>query len=389
MVPVVDVGKSNTTYADDFHFAWAVHSIPDFDKAYNAARHVLQSLHSRGLQISTDKTVIILDIRGKQAKKALRRYMVKTSQGKRIRFQFGEQCLDLKIVTSHTYLGAKISFRKFEAETAQHRMQLARGSYNRLRNILRCQAVPLKLRIRLWHSCILPCLLRSLDCTGVTDITAAKIRSLVTQQLRQITKSYSMFTLEANEDLLIRLKIEDPIDTIYKAFVRCTTKPHAEYDELQVWESHGQWLSTLRGRFYDNSEAASQGAWGARAGPESKTSSKARIMPVHLVAEHFACNECGFSFATQAALKAHKFKMHYEEDDKKARQQEIIQRKQSQATERARNGLPTCRHCGHDFETWPAFTYHVNSRNCPEIRHFFSQPDCQRQLAELQGALTF
>ena len=124
----------------------------------------------------------------------------------------------------------------------------------------------------------------------------------------------------------------------------------------------------------------------ARTGPESKTSSKARIMPVHLVAEQFACNECGFWGATQAALKAHNFKMHYEEDDKKARQQEIIQHKKSQATEHARNGVPTCRHCGHDFETWPAFTY---SRNCPEIRHVFSQQDCQSQLAELQGALTF
>ena len=177
-------------------------------------------------------------------------------------------------------------------------------------------------------------------------------------------------------------RLRTPSTRFTRHFSDAPPNPIAEHDALQVWESHGQWLSTLCGRFYDNSEAASQGALGARAGPESKTSGKARVMPVHLVAEQFACNECGFAFATQAALKAHKFKMRYEEDDKKARQQEIIQHKQSQATERARNGMPTCRHCGYDFESWPD----INSRSCPEIKHFFSQPDCQSQLADLQVA---
>ena len=175
-----------------------------FDKAYTAIKHILQVLQQRGLSISTDKTVILLDIRGKHAKKALRRYVVKTGKGRCLRVRLGSQCLDLKIVTSHVYLGVKISFRNFEMETAQYRSQLARNAFCRLKNILCCQAVPQHLRLRLWQSCIPPSLLHGLDCAGITDVIAGKIRSLVTQQLRQMIKSYSMFTHEANEDLLLR-----------------------------------------------------------------------------------------------------------------------------------------------------------------------------------------
>ena len=91
--------NTNTTYADDFHFGWTITSMAEFDKAY-AVKHVLQVLQQRGVSISTDKTVIILDIRGKHAKKALRRYVVKMSKGRCIRAKLGSQCLDLNCQAS-------------------------------------------------------------------------------------------------------------------------------------------------------------------------------------------------------------------------------------------------------------------------------------------------
>ena len=385
---MVQVRDTCTTYADDFHFAWTIRSARDLDQAYNAVRHVLQVLHRRGLRISSDKTVLVLDIRGRHAKKILRRYVVKTSRGRCMRFQFSDQCFDLKIVSSHVYLGAKISFRKFEMETAQHRMHLARCGFSRLRTILRCQAVPLKLRLQLWRSCILPCLLHALDCTGITDVIAGKVRSLVTQQLRQIARTYSMFTLETNEDLLLRLRIDDPIDLVYKAFHRTFSAQRPEHDRLQVWPSHTQWQSILHGQLFDNSLLASQGAMDVRVGPE-QSNRNARLVPVPLVAEQFLCQECGFAFATHAALKSHKYRMHYQEADKQLRQQQIQNHKRKQVTEHASNGMPTCRHCGHEFESWPAFTYHVNSQSCPQIRQFYALQDSGEQLADMQDALTY
>ena len=226
-----------------------------------------------------------------------------------------------------------------------------------------------------------------LDCAGITDVIAGKIRSLVTQQLRQMVRSYSMFTHEANEDLLLRLHIEDPIGRIYKAFTHRCSKPPMEFECLQVWESHAQWLHVLRGRLFDNSEVARQSAQDVRIGSAGQSSTKARVVPVHIVTEQFVCHECGFAFATQAALKSHKYKIHFAEKDKETRQAEIHKRKQHPATEHARDGMPTCKHCGHQFESWPAFAYHVNSRSCAETRFFYSQENSRDQLATLQDAL--
>ena len=198
-----------------------------------------------------------------------------------------------------------------------------------------------------------------------------------------------MFTHEANEDLLIRLRVEDPIDRIYKAFTNRCSKPSMDFEHLQVWESRTQWLNVLRGRLFDNSEAARQSAQDVRIGSAGQSSARTRVVPVNLVTGQFICHECGFAFATQAALKSHKYKIHCAEQDKKTRHAEIHKRKQHPATEHARDGMAMCKHCGHQFETWPAFTYHVNSRNCAETRFFYAQENNRDQLATLQDALTY
>ena len=38
----------------------------------------------------------------------------------------------------------------------------------------------------------------------------------------------------------------------------------------------------------------------------------------------------------------------------------------------ARDGMPLCRHCQHEFTTWPAFFYHVSARSCSGLRDFFT-----------------
>ena len=108
------LAEANSTYADDFLFNWAIDSLQAADKAYQEVRSVLQTLHSRGLQVSGDKTVILLELRGKHSNKALKKYIVKTHRGRCLRFCYDGQRMDLRIVQSHIYLGVSISYRKFE-----------------------------------------------------------------------------------------------------------------------------------------------------------------------------------------------------------------------------------------------------------------------------------
>ncbi|CAE7255201.1 unnamed protein product [Symbiodinium pilosum] len=91
-VPVSSgLAEANSTYADDFLFNWAIDSLQAADKAYQEVRSVLQTLHSRGLQVSGDKTVILLELRGKHSNKALKKYIVKTHRGRSLAIQQARQ----------------------------------------------------------------------------------------------------------------------------------------------------------------------------------------------------------------------------------------------------------------------------------------------------------
>lgn len=60
----------------------------------------------------------------------------------------------LKVVDSHTYLGAKISFATFEQQTLHHRMQIGRITGIRLKKWLQSKSMlTTRDRIRLWQTC--------------------------------------------------------------------------------------------------------------------------------------------------------------------------------------------------------------------------------------------
>ena len=377
------IAEANTTYADDFHFGWTIDSVQSPYRAYQEATIVLRTLHEHGLQVSADKTVILLELRGKHSKKAMGKYIVKTHRGRCLRFCFANQRMDLRIVNSHVYLGACISFRKFEQESVNHRVKIAKGSFARLKSVLTSRVVPLHKRLELWRSCVVTTLVHELDNMVLSHAQANKLRVLTVQQVRQIAKSYSMFTKESNDELMERLSIKDVVEVIAGAFVRSSSKPTPEYEKLVDPERCSQWRSILRANFTD----LVPGAMDVRtdsANPAAKSSVK--LVPVNLVAEQFLCEVCGYAFATQAALRSHKYKIHYEDEQEEVRKAEVRQQQHHSATEHSLDGMPTCKHCMHQFETWPAFTYHVNSRSCSGLRQFFETRDIE-QLANLSDAL--
>ena len=346
----LEVGKSlaetNTTYADDFIFNWVIDGLPAADKAYQEIRSTLLTLHEHGLQVSGDKTVILLELRGKHSKKALKKYIVKTSRGRCLRFCYADQRVDLKIVQSHIYLGVCISYKKFEQESVTHRMKIAKSSFGRLRSVLTCRAVPITKRLELWRSCVVSTMMHGLDVMVLSAAQAGRLRSLATQQARQIAKSYSVVTRESNDEFMERFALKDVIDMIAAAFVRFSERDRPEFERLPELERCRQWREILRANFVD----IAPGAMGVRTGPGGhKAPPPVKLVPVDLVAEQFLCNECGFAFATQAALRSHQYKMHYEEDKKAQRKEEIQQQQQQSASDHSLDGMPACRHCLHQF----------------------------------------
>ena len=161
---VLPIAKHVTSYADDKHFSWTLRCGRDLEKAYAAIKHILESLTKLGLSISADKTVIILELKGPQAAKALDRYTVQTKEGRCMRFRIAQRHMYIKLVSKHIYLGAVISYKSFEHETFLHRLRLAKGTFTRLGTILKNRSVPTRLRLQLWRGCIWPTALHGLDC---------------------------------------------------------------------------------------------------------------------------------------------------------------------------------------------------------------------------------
>ena len=162
------VTRSNTTYADDFIFNWVI----DSGQALECIQAGETGSPLSGSQRSPDQHDQDSHSAGSpgQAQNALAKYLVTLQDGTYMRFQVQDRKVDLRVVHSHVYLGAQIGYRKFEQATVQHRIQLAKSQYARLRPIIRCQAVPCRLRLQLWKACIPPCLLHGLDSTGFPPI---------------------------------------------------------------------------------------------------------------------------------------------------------------------------------------------------------------------------
>ena len=284
-----------------------------------------------------------------------------------------------------------ISYGKLEAESFQYRARLAKGAFKRLEGVLMCRSVPIRFRWHLWKACILPCLFHGLDCVGLKVALAHRLRVLVIGQARRIARSWSMFTHEANDDFMDRHGLQDPVERLQQVHSNRIEKAIPEFEQLQVTEEVQQWRHLLSAQFAEACGGHQLGALDVRIGPTAHLSPaqnvRAKLVPVDLVVEQFLCDKCGFAFASQAALRSHQFRMHFEEGEKEQRHQEIRKQQRRDVYENAKDGMPTCIHCQHQFDSWPAFTYHVNSRSCPEIRKFFGDPELRNALAELPKAL--
>ncbi|OLP87071.1 LINE-1 retrotransposable element ORF2 protein [Symbiodinium microadriaticum] len=173
----VDIPASNTSYADDFHFCWQVLQASDMERSYRAMRAVLQGLEEKQVQVSFDKTVAIIDLQGPGARKCLDRYLVRRPrcEGLFLKFMIAGEARYVQVKTRHTYLGVSISYKKPEQETATLRLDLATGTFRRLKKILTCRDVPLKLRLQLWQGTVIPTMLHGLDSVGLPPKEASQL----------------------------------------------------------------------------------------------------------------------------------------------------------------------------------------------------------------------
>ena len=358
---VLDITRSNTTYADDMHYAWLIKSGRDLEAAYAGIKHVLSHLIQRGLSISLEKTVIIMELAGPQAARAMAKYTVQLQQGRHMKFVVNGKPMHLKLVTKHVYLGAVINYHRFEHVTYTHRLPVAKGSYARLGSILRNRTIPVDLRLQLWKGCIWPALLHGLDCTGLPLVDSQALQIQLIKQARAITCSHSMLTRETNVDFVARLRLSNPVERLRGALRQRTQLDAMLGPGLHPSLAQQQWRAVVSGHLYDTQTSI----WHRE---HTASINSALVCVERVIHETFGCEVCGYEFTTHAALKRHQFRLHMDEQQQTARIQTVKSARMQTAMEHAKDGMPQCRHCLHEFTTWHAFQYHVSSRSCPTLR---------------------
>ncbi|CAE6926016.1 unnamed protein product [Symbiodinium sp. CCMP2456] len=364
---VLSITEHGTSYADDKHFSWVVRSGRDLEKAYAAIKHILTSLQELGLSISTEKTVILLELKGPQAAKAMARYTVMTQVGRCMRFNIAAKEVYIKLAAKHVYLGAVISYKSFEHETFQHRSRLAKGTFTRLGTVLKNRSVPVRLRLQLWRGCVWPTWLHGLDSVGLSVRDRQTLHTQLLIQARTIANSFSMITRESNLKFLQRHHLPDPVRRLQTSVTLRSNLDIKLGPRLRPTSELVGWRQVVQQQLLD---------------PEANTWSQATPARNHGLCylgestqPSFDCDICGQSFGTQAALRSHVFRMHLDQQSKTERVEVVKQARNIPSMEHAKDGLPQCRHCLHSFTTWHAFFYHVQAQGCPGLRQFLNQAE--------------
>ena len=85
------------------------------------------------------------------------------------------------------YLGAVLSYHKPKDATVDRRLQASRTAFERL--VLTNRNLPLRIRVRLWRTCIVSTMVYGLPQVGLTLQGATKLSVLFHRQLRHITRT--------------------------------------------------------------------------------------------------------------------------------------------------------------------------------------------------------
>ena len=185
-------------FADDIHMRWEFSDKAGLMQALKEAGQALSILERLGFQLSEDKTICLLKAEGVQAPHALRKITRKRLKppGKLLVLN-SRWTLPLK--TSHVYLGAVISYGPFEFQNAVHRRHAGQAAFSRLRpTLMSHRALPLKKRLHLWRTVVLPSTLYSLSSSGYTRKSYDLIRVMLVKQVRAIARSPRHLTEESD-----------------------------------------------------------------------------------------------------------------------------------------------------------------------------------------------
>ena len=341
-----------TGFADDLHVKWDIDEPRHFRNACAQVGYVISDLREMGMQVSTDKTVILLALAGQAYNKITGPYIQKRKKDRYLKIVISTGPTQLPIKTSHKYLGVVISYQHFERLSMQYRLQQSWQAFHRLSSFLCSKKIPLNKRLQLWKTCVQSIARYGLDSVGLDEVSANKYRSHVARQLRIISGSLGHLTHETNAALHRRLSVPDPVAALLELIQRRIRNSRQHLSHLQP-SSVQQRLTYLLSEVSLFTQPTQQ--------PQGELTEVTQVVRIAC-----SCDQCGQQFASFHALRTHIGKSHPEQSIALTKSAYSVRSARSDShMMHARRGKPQCDACGKQFSNWPAFMSHFNHWACP------------------------
>lgn len=340
------VANSVNIFADDCQMGDVDTSHEELQTLMQNIAKTLQLIKRFGLTINPAKCIALLRMGGTAHRKA-RLTMTAWREGKEwIGFHSDtHDTIWIPLARQAKYLGTVISYTTWEDQTVQHRVQLSRIAFSRLRRWLTGKrGLNRRQRLQLFTTCVYPVMTYGVFSLGLTPFGMQHIQKHMFSMLRQILGNHAYITGHSHQAALQRNSVALPLEWLLASIdslqrsLTCRLSQATPPDIIRTLDwTH---LDSLKDQIQ----------WQLRTGPAVPVQTpEPEVHP----ALH-QCQICQYQTADVAQFRRHCTTMH---------DHRMYRCFPAQHIDYMMQGLPQCKYCNQKFASWRNFHVHIQ-RGC-------------------------
>ena len=192
-----------TKYADDTHARWRFSTYPEFEAVMQEVNIVLQCFRRFHMRINLEKTKAVLKVVGSLKHRVKQNFVRKFQESRRLLLSPKNPDKWLTLVPSTEYLGAVVSYDQYELQTMRHRTQKANNRRWALASFLHSRRISVRLKLRIWRSCVLTTLMYGLSSCGISGDAVEEVQRTIMKHVRAIVSNQAHLTGDTHKDIAI------------------------------------------------------------------------------------------------------------------------------------------------------------------------------------------
>ena len=339
-IPLDWLQRCITIYADDFHIACIFTSEDELQLAMTFIGHILDELARLDFILSPHKSSVIIRGNGSRFDHWKKKHISTDRQGTRCLFvETSQGQTAIPIQRKCTYLGCLVSYGNFELMTLKMRLATGWHLFRRLQKWL-CsrQRAHLALRLRLFKTCVLPCITYGLMYMGLTHQGIQQLCIQITAMYRRVIGNKAHVTGMTHADFNQHYHLSAPAAILNDLWHQALT---GLTNALTQTPAHDIIHQTCWGALHRTRSSLDR----LGSGPVCE------LLPPQAL----TCPHCDACFQHPNLLQRHLTRNH-----QCPRQ---VQRRLNMQTD-SQDGKAICKHCNKSFPSWTSFKFHIQTGIC-------------------------